>query len=37
MRKGDAGNLRVLEEKALSVGSDPDGGYLVPAETENGR
>ena len=22
------------EEKALSVGSDPDGGYLVPTETE---
>ncbi|MCD7059488.1 phage major capsid protein [Pelagibacterium xiamenense] len=22
------------EEKALSVGSNPDGGYLVPAETE---
>jgi len=35
MRKGDAGNLRLLEEKALSVGSDPDGGYLVPSETEN--
>lgn len=34
MRKGDAGNLRALEEKALSVGSDPDGGYLVPSETE---
>ena len=35
MRKGEAGNLRQLEEKALSVGSDPDGGYLVPPETEN--
>ena len=35
MRKGEAGNLRQLEEKALSVGSDPDGGYLVPSETEN--
>ncbi len=34
MRQGDAGNLRALEEKALSVGSDPDGGYLVPVETE---
>src|SRR5690606_32890207 len=22
------------EEKALSIGSNPDGGYLVPAETE---
>ncbi len=35
MRKGDAANLRALEEKALSVGSDPDGGYLVPSETES--
>ncbi|MCF6199468.1 MAG: phage major capsid protein [Hyphomicrobiaceae bacterium] len=34
MRKGEAGNLRALEAKALSVGSDPDGGYLVPFETE---
>jgi len=23
------------EEKALSIGSNPDGGYLVPSETEN--
>jgi len=23
------------EEKALSIGSNPDGGYLVPVETEN--
>jgi len=34
IRKGDAGGLRNLEAKALSVGSDPDGGYLVPDETE---
>ena len=34
VRKGDAGRLRDLESKALSVGSDPDGGYLVPEETE---
>lgn len=34
VRKGEAGNLRSLEGKALSVGSDPDGGYLVPDETE---
>ncbi len=34
VRKGEAGNLRNLEGKALSVGSDPDGGYLVPDETE---
>ena len=35
IRKGDDGSLRQLEEKALSAGSDPDGGYLVPDETEN--
>ena len=34
VRKGDDGRLRELEGKALSVGSDPDGGYLVPDETE---
>lgn len=34
VRSGDAGSLRELEGKALSVGSDPDGGYLVPEETE---
>jgi HK97 family phage major capsid protein len=34
VRKGEAGRLRELEAKALSVGSDPDGGYLVPDETE---
>ncbi|MFA5900724.1 MAG: phage major capsid protein [Hyphomicrobium sp.] len=34
VRKGDAGSLRDIERKALSVGSDPDGGYLVPEETE---
>ncbi len=34
VRKGDAGSLRDLEAKALSVGSDPDGGYLVPDELE---
>lgn len=34
VRKGDAGLLRELEAKALSVGSDADGGYLVPDETE---
>ena len=33
IRCGDEGNLRQLEEKALSYGSDPDGGYLVPDET----
>lgn len=34
VRKGEPGRLRDLERKALSVGSDPDGGYLVPSETE---
>jgi HK97 family phage major capsid protein len=34
VRQGEAGSLHALEEKALSVGSGPDGGYLVPAETE---
>lgn len=34
VRKGDVHGLRDVESKALSVGSDPDGGYLVPEETE---
>jgi HK97 family phage major capsid protein len=34
VRKGDAGSLRDLEAKALSVGTDADGGYLVPDELE---
>lgn len=34
VRHGEANGLHVLEEKALSVGSGPDGGYLVPEETE---
>jgi HK97 family phage major capsid protein len=34
VRSGETGTLRELEAKALSVGSDPDGGYLVPDETE---
>ena len=34
VRKGDASELHGLEAKALSVGSDPDGGYLVPEELE---
>jgi len=34
VRGGEAGQLKALEGKALSVGSDPDGGYLVPDETE---
>lgn len=35
VRKGEAPDLRGLEAKALSAQSDPDGGYLVPAETES--
>lgn len=34
IRSGETSNLRVMEQKALSVASDPDGGYLVPDETE---
>jgi HK97 family phage major capsid protein len=34
VRRGETAQLRSLEGKALSVGSDPDGGYLVPEETE---
>jgi len=34
MRDGETGNLRQIEAKALSVSSDPDGGYLVPEQTE---
>ncbi|MGE3150602.1 MAG: phage major capsid protein [Pseudorhodoplanes sp.] len=34
VRQGDLSALSTVERKALSAGSDPDGGYLVPAETE---
>jgi HK97 family phage major capsid protein len=34
VRTGESGGLRGLEMKALSVGSNPDGGYLVPDEVE---
>lgn len=34
VRKGDAGPLIDAERKALSSGSSPDGGFLVPRETE---
>jgi HK97 family phage major capsid protein len=34
VRGGESAGLRALETKALSVGSSPDGGYLVPPETE---
>lgn len=32
LRKGQDQGLAEIERKALSVGSDPDGGYLVPHE-----
>lgn len=34
VRQGESGGLRAMETKALSVGSNADGGYLVPAELE---
>jgi HK97 family phage major capsid protein len=35
IRHGETSNLRRLEEKAMSVGSGPDGGYTVPTEIES--
>jgi len=35
VRKGETASLATLEAKALSVGSNPDGGYLVPPELEH--
>ena len=34
MRSGEGTGLKALEEKALSSGSGPDGGYLVPQPAE---
>ena len=35
VRKGDvSGDMRELEAKALTVGTDPDGGYLVTPDME---
>ena len=34
IRKGESHALAALEQKALSIGSNPDGGYLVPPEVE---
>jgi HK97 family phage major capsid protein len=34
VRKGEAHGLAGIEAKAMSVTSNPDGGFLVPAETE---
>lgn len=33
VRNGNEASLRKFEEKAMSIGSDPDGGFLVPDET----
>jgi HK97 family phage major capsid protein len=34
VRSGEAAGLRALEMKAMSIASNPDGGYLVPIELE---
>jgi len=34
MRAGESSSLRRIEEKAMSVGSGADGGYLVPTPAE---
>lgn len=34
MRRGDISALTQFEAKALSVGSDPDGGYVAPPELD---
>lgn len=34
VRKGDASLFDAIEMKALSAGSNPDGGYVVPLEIE---
>jgi HK97 family phage major capsid protein len=35
IRTGESAGLRALEQKAMSVGSNPDGGYVVPVEIES--
>jgi HK97 family phage major capsid protein len=35
IRRGDESGLRGIEEKAFSIGTAADGGYLVPDETDN--
>ena len=35
VRTGESAGLKRLEEKALSAGSGPDGGYLAPAQVES--
>ena len=34
VRSGETAGLRALEMKAMSIGSNTDGGYLVPPEVE---
>lgn len=34
LRRGDISALTTFESKALSVGSDPDGGYVAPPELD---
>ncbi|MDB5596765.1 MAG: phage major capsid protein [Hyphomicrobiales bacterium] len=34
MQTGEAAGLKTIEGKAMSAGSGPDGGYLVPAPAE---
>jgi len=34
IRSGESAGLRQLETKAMSAGSNPDGGYLAPPELE---
>ena len=34
VRSGEVAGLRALEMKAMSIASNPDGGYLVPPELE---
>lgn len=34
MRVGDASAITTLEEKSLNTGTDPEGGYLAPEQTE---
>lgn len=34
MRSGDSAGLKAIEEKAMSAGSGPDGGFLVPQPAE---
>ncbi|WP_421522495.1 phage major capsid protein, partial [Morganella morganii] len=34
VRKGKDDGLAELEQKAMQIGSDPDGGYAVPEELD---